>query len=110
MTLEIDIENEACELILTELHVINVKIKPAGTNGWPDRLFFVPGGKPLFIEFKRPGKEARKLQKLIHRRLRHYGYEVQTHDTVQGAFDAVQAACLAATRIPEKSRKVPIRK
>lgn len=98
MTLEIDIENEACDRILRELHVINVKLNPAGTNGWPDRVFFVPGGCPLLIEFKRPGQAPRPLQLVIHRRLRHYGYAVQTHDTVQGAVDAVREALLDPNR------------
>ncbi len=31
-------------------------------NGIPDRIFFVPGGTPIIIEFKRLGKRGKKLQ------------------------------------------------
>lgn len=110
MTLEIDIENAACDRILRELGVINIKIKPAGKNGWPDRLFLLPAKRVIFIEFKRPGEEPEPLQAGIHRRIKHHGHEVQTHDTVQGAFDAVKAAYLAASCVPKESRKIPVRK
>ena len=31
-------------------------------NGVPDRIFFVPGGRPLIIEFKARGKEPSETQ------------------------------------------------
>jgi hypothetical protein len=108
MTLEIDIEDEACEQALL-LGVTNVKLNPAGTNGWPDRIFFIPGGRPLLIEFKRPDELARPLQQVIHRRLTYYGYQVQTHCTVQGAIDAIKAAMLESAWVPKESGKISIR-
>jgi len=110
MTLEIDIENAACDRILRELGIINLKIKPAGKNGWPDRLFLLPAKRVIFIEFKRPGEVPEPLQAGIHRRIKHHGHEVQTHDTVQGAFDAVKAAKLEAACVPKTRNKVLTRK
>jgi len=89
--LEIDIEDKACELAL-RLGVTNVKMKAAGIVGYPDRMFFIPGGRPLFIEFKRPGKEPDAVQKVIIRRLKYYGYRVEVCDTVQGAIKCVKEA------------------
>ena len=40
------------------------KLNGEGQRGWPDRMFCIPGGRPLFIEFKREGEDARKLQHL----------------------------------------------
>lgn len=33
-----------------------------GRNGWPDRIVLLPGGVPVFLEFKRPGMTPRPLQ------------------------------------------------
>jgi len=91
MTLELDIEEEACNQAL-DLGVINVKMKAAGNRGWPDRLFLIPGGRPLFIEFKRPEDgELSKNQVVIIRRLRYYGYQVEICDTVEQAISFIKA-------------------
>ena len=34
------------------LNVKNKKLKALSSAGWPDRMFLIKGGKPLFIEFK----------------------------------------------------------
>jgi hypothetical protein len=36
--------------------------KMTGVDGIPDRIFFVPGGIPVIIEFKKKGKRGKKLQ------------------------------------------------
>lgn len=90
--LETDIEQRACARALKELGVRSLKLNVVGQTGWPDRMFFVPGGRPLFIEFKRPGEEPGPKQQHIHALLRHIKYEVQVHDTVDGAFQAVLEA------------------
>jgi|SRR6267378_11218 len=91
MKLEIDIEEEACTKAL-DLGVTNVKMKFAGVVGYPDRQFFIPGGRPLFIEFKRPGEPLRAGQKIIIRRLRYYGYQVEICDTVNEAIEFIKVA------------------
>src|SRR5690606_26564047 len=89
--LETDIE----EWVVTEaerLGVPSLKLNLRGNRGWPDRIFLIPGGRPLFIEFKRPGEEPRKLQQQRHRILRKLGYEVEVHEERQAALDAVRQA------------------
>lgn len=92
MKYEAVIERCACERALRELGVRSLKLNVTGSTGWPDRLFFIPGGRPLFIEFKRPGEEPGPKQLHIHAWLRHIKYEVQVHDTVEGAFQAILEA------------------
>ena len=92
MKYEAVIERCACERALRELGVRSLKLNVTGSTGWPDRLFFIPGGRPLFIEFKRPGEEPDPKQRHIHEVLKHNGYEVQVHDTIDGAVQAVAAA------------------
>lgn len=96
--LESKIEKKACWRILRQLGVRSLKLNVSGSTGWPDRIFFIPGGRPLFIEFKQPGEEPRPKQVYIHGILKHLDYEVQVHDTVDGAFQAVtqalETACL----------------
>lgn len=58
-----------------ELGVRSIKLTPQGQRGWNDRLFWVPGGRPLLVEFKREGEEPRKLQTHRHETLRDLGYE-----------------------------------
>jgi hypothetical protein len=47
-----------------------------GYNSWPDRMFMIPGGKPFFIEFKRPGGKLSPDQAHMHDVLRGLGYDV----------------------------------
>lgn len=90
MTLEIDIEEEVCKQAL-DLGVTNVKMKAAGHRGWPDRMFLIPGGKPLFIEFKRD-TDLSANQVIIIRRLRYYGYQVEVCDYAEEALEHIRNA------------------
>lgn len=49
--------------------------------GMPDRLVLMPGGKCYFVELKSEGQKPRKLQEIIHNKLRTMGYEVFVVDT-----------------------------
>ena len=49
--------------------VDSLKIETSSRVGFPDRMFFVDGGKPLFIEFKKSGKVATKKQAQVIRDL-----------------------------------------
>jgi hypothetical protein len=97
---ESDIEGTVAEKVLLVLAVFSIKLKRAQESGYPDRMFLIPGGRPLFIEFKREGKEPEPYQVMIHERLRYAGYTVEVHDTVEGALrsiaKAVDAGCAAA--------------
>lgn len=104
-TLENDIEQKACDLVWQYLGIEGSKLKILGDTGYPDRIFWLPGGRPLLIEFKRPGEEPRAKQLQIHEQLRGLGYEVQVHDNSIDAFQAVIDAVDTA-RLPKDSRKV----
>jgi len=87
-TLESKIERDACKEIFNYLGIKNSKLK-TDENGFPDRMFWMPNGKPFFIEFKRPGEVPEKLQAHRHTFLESLGYTVETHDNVADAFQAV---------------------
>jgi hypothetical protein len=52
-----------------------------GGASHPDYEFYLPGGRPLLIEFKRPGEFPTPLQEERIKRLRALGYDVQVIDS-----------------------------
>lgn len=56
------------------------KLVSPGTDGMPDRMTLLPGGRIIFIEVKAPGRKPRRLQELRHRQLRGLGFEVYVMD------------------------------
>lgn len=52
------------------------KFVAPSNNGVPDRLVIIPGGRVDFIELKRPGGRASKLQLKQHDRIRAVGANV----------------------------------
>lgn len=50
--------------------------KLSGKTGFPDRAFWLPGGRPTIIEVKRLGEEPRKLQYHYLNLLNDLGYDV----------------------------------
>lgn len=74
------------------------KMNGMGMRSWPDRCFYVPGGKPFFIEFKRVGEEPTKLQADTIADLRRDGYDVEVHDDVEQAKAAIRKRMLSATK------------
>lgn len=79
-----------------ERQIENAVVRYAEGNGWlvrkmlypnrrgcPDRWFFHPkrNGRPLVIEFKRPGEKPRKDQEREIARLRDAGIEVHVIDS-----------------------------
>ena len=61
---------------------LQIKLNILGRRGWPDRIFFPVGGKPVLIEFKRVNEDARALQAYVHGELRARGYVVYVCDRV----------------------------
>lgn len=53
--------------------------------GYPDDIFFVPGGRPLLLELKRPGGSPEPLQIHTIRKLELRGYDVGWTDSPQTA-------------------------
>lgn len=72
-----------------------------GTSGWPDKMFLIPGGKPVLIEFKRPGtdlaEESRQAQRI--QTLQRLGYLAEVHDSVEGAWQFITRS------LPQQGRK-----
>lgn len=62
--------------------VMVTKMTAMGYSSMPDRCFWLPGGKPVLIEFKRPGGVLRPLQLKTVLELRGMGYEVHCVDNV----------------------------
>jgi hypothetical protein len=60
------------------------KCKWIGRNGAPDRLF-AKGGRMVWIEFKRAGKDAEAHQIREHKRMSKAGLEVHVCDNVEQA-------------------------
>ena len=50
-------------------------------DGVPDRIFFVPGGKPLIVEFKARGEKPGELQQWYLKKLKEDGYRAVFVDT-----------------------------
>ncbi|HUW11526.1 MAG TPA: VRR-NUC domain-containing protein [Anaerolineae bacterium] len=67
-----------------------IKLQGTGNKSLPDRLFFMPGGIPFLVEFKKLGEKPTKLQEFTHAELRAQGYDVEVHDTRQGAIAALK--------------------
>lgn len=75
----------------TDLGVKVLKVNPLWSAGWPDRVFFLPGGRPLLIEFKRSGGKTRAKQDEVIAKLRSHGYEVVTIDSVEEGKEAIRS-------------------
>lgn len=95
---EATIERRAVRDVWTYHGVKSVKFAPPGIVGYPDRMFWVPGGRPLFVEFKRPGEALEPVQVIRHEELKRDGYDVVTCWTSRQAVDAVERALSAAIR------------
>lgn len=103
--LESKIEQKACDLVWKHLGIVCSKLVTPGDTGYPDRVVWIPGGKPLLIEFKRPGEHPEPKQAYIHDQLRKLGYRVEVHDNAIRAFQAVIDAVEPA-QLPKESREV----
>jgi hypothetical protein len=99
------VEQKARELVWIYLGIRSSRLKVLGDNGYPDDIFWLPGGKPLLIEFKDEDEEPRPLQDEVINELRELGYEVQVHTTAHGAFGAVIDA-VDSPQLPKESRKI----
>lgn len=59
-----------------------------GSNGVPDRIVFMPGGRAVYVELKAPGKKPTNLQMYQQERLRALGQDVRVIDSRE-AVDAL---------------------
>lgn len=102
---ESTIEKQTVDLAWKYLGIIGSKFVTPGNTGYPDRIFWIPGGYPLLIEFKQLGEKPRAKQKYIHTQLKQLGYRIEVHDNAIQAFSAIIRA-VETTRLSNKSRQV----
>lgn len=72
-----------------------LKFVSPGTNGVPDRLILLPGGKTGFVETKAPGSKPRPLQVARHKQFANLGHPVHIidhPDQIDGVLDEIQPA------------------
>lgn len=83
-------ERDVLRALLTECrkrHVLFIRcaFQPSVEAGWPDVLLLPKGGRPVFVELKRPSGVVSKLQAFKIKLLEEAGYDVRVIDTVEGA-------------------------
>ena len=72
---ERDIEQKLVKAVKAAGGICPKFVSP-GTDGMPDRIILLPGGRIGFAEVKSPGKKPRVLQVRRHRQLRKLGFPV----------------------------------
>jgi len=103
------------------IRTIRLALQPGVARGWPDVLFLIPGGRPLFIEFKAPGKRPSEVQKLRIAQLKEDGYAVAVSDNLDHACSIIDqqiqhaeargdAPGMDTVEVPSAGRRFPTRK
>ena len=75
------------------------KLVSPGTDGMPDRLVLLPGGKLAFVEMKAPGMQMRPLQVRRKRQLEALGFRVYCVDRVEQIGGVLDEIC--SPRLPD---------
>ncbi len=76
---------------------IPLKLVRGSDTGRPDDLFLIPHGRPLFIEFKWGDEEPEPKQLYWQDEvLGKLGYDVQVHNNVEQALEAIAVEVVAA--------------
>lgn len=80
--------------------ILVFKADPKYCVGAPDRIFMIPGGKPILIEFKKPGYAATptRIQTFVINQLRKAGYDVRVECNKENCIAAITQAMEAARR------------
>lgn len=68
---------------------IAVKLLSQFVNGLPDRMYLLPGGRALFVEFKSTGKKPTRIQEHIIGRIRKLSFTVLVVDSPETYKNAV---------------------
>lgn len=80
---EKDIEHYLC-VRMSALGGLCIKLLCSQFIGLPDRMCIFPGGKIIFVELKSTGQKPRRIQEIVHDKLRKVGANVQVIDTLEG--------------------------
>jgi len=78
------IERHLVEDMKIRCHGMCLKLSAEYVSGLPDRVCLFPKGQLAFVELKTTGKKPRRLQEVIHQRLRELGFRVEVIDSVEG--------------------------
>lgn len=76
--------------------VLHTKLNVMLRRGLPDDIFWIPGGRPALLEFKRRGKKPTPLQAYTIKKLKALGYDVCWFDNSEKAIRYLEARCEAA--------------
>lgn len=83
------IERKLVELI--KLHNgLCIKLLCDQFIGLPDRLCLLPNGKLVFVELKTTGKKPRRIQTVVHNKLRKLGFRVEVIDTTAKVIELIE--------------------
>lgn len=84
----------------------SVKLNVQGQRGWHDRLVLIPGGRPVFMELKRPGAGLTGSQPEIHAFLEGLGgYHQHVCDDATKALEIVDE--ILSARLPRAGHSDP---
>ena len=75
---------------MKRLGIPTIKLTGQYGTGWPDRLILIPGGRPVFIEFKAEGKEPTDRQHHRIDQLKTLGYDATWFDNAEEALAYVE--------------------
>lgn len=67
-----------------------LKLPAVFESGIPDRVCLFPFARVVFVELKAPGKKPRRLQEIMHSRLRALGFRVEVIDSREQAKSLAQ--------------------
>lgn len=78
--------------------------------GVPDRVFFVPGGSPIIVEFKAKNEIPEALQTWYLKTLKKHGYRIYTCDTKERFLEIMKEyeKCRSVTSV-KKTASVRVR-
>jgi hypothetical protein len=93
-----------------KLNIRHNKMNTRGHNHLPDRIYWIPGGRPFFIEYKRPGEEPRAAQVRKCKDFEELGYDVEIHDNADHAkiaiLERIERATVEAPRLSKEGHKI----
>lgn len=89
--LEKEIERDVCKFAKSK-GWLYYKFSSINNRGVPDRIFIAPGGRIIFVEFKRPGNKPTSLQTFVHDTLKRQGCTVWIVDNVEDGKQLIENA------------------